>query len=175
MLLIKEQDLNYLQCSTTSLQSLIWDQCCEPAVALNHGVPLVETSISPRTVSDGFTERFDCLDRQGRPRFIERYDKSLREGIYFVIFPLLHSSRRVSGQLNEICNKTCGGASFVPISMNDRARFPDFLQQDKMLLGSEFSLLRFTCTRISKRQEPHCSCFYNSLMSLLMSWDRPSV
>lgn len=39
VLQIKEQDLNYLWCSTTSLQSLIWDQCCEPVVALNHIVP----------------------------------------------------------------------------------------------------------------------------------------
>lgn len=39
VLQIKEQDLHYLWCSTTSPQSLIWDQCCEPVVALNHIVP----------------------------------------------------------------------------------------------------------------------------------------
>lgn len=43
--------------------------------------PPVETSIRPQTVSDGFTESFDCLDRQAGPRFIERYHKNLREGI----------------------------------------------------------------------------------------------
>lgn len=48
--------------------------------------PPVETSIRPQTVSDGFTVSFDCLDRQAWPRFIERYDKSLREGIFFTIF-----------------------------------------------------------------------------------------
>ena len=45
----------------------------------------METSIRPQTVSDGFTVSFDCLDRQAWPRFIERYDKSLREGIFFTI------------------------------------------------------------------------------------------
>lgn len=84
--------------------------------------PPVETSISPQTVSDGFTESFDCFDRRARPRFIERYDKNFGEGIYFTTFSdfasvefVRHLDERTGdgGRLNEICNKTGDSGTFT--------------------------------------------------------------